>query len=398
MTDCCIIGGGIIGLSIARELAGRGLSVRVLSRDAGRDTASWAAAGIFPPAPEWTDAPANDRFTAYSDRLHRAWAAELRAETGIDNELEPCGGLHLAADDPGLERLDEAATGWRAKGTRCDRLDCRAVAACEPALRTAVEAGRIRGGLLLPDEMRIRPPRHLAALEASCRQRGVEIVPAAAVRSLEVRGDRVEGVVVSRAAAGVADETVRARHYCLAAGAWSGQLAESLGLRVETRPIRGQIALLRLPRQRLARVVNQGLEYLVPRNDGRLLVGSTLEDAGFEPVTTPQAIARLVGFARDLLGPLPEAVLEQTWAGLRPGSVDGLPLIGPAPACRNAWFAAGHFRAGLHQSTGTAVLMADLITDRAPAIDPLPFTPGRRPGPRSPDSVEAYLARAAAAS
>ena len=93
MTDCCIIGGGIIGLSIARELADRGLSVRVLARDATRDTASWAAAGIFPPAPDFAAASANERLTAYSDRLHRTWAEELRSETGIDNELGQCGGL-----------------------------------------------------------------------------------------------------------------------------------------------------------------------------------------------------------------------------------------------------------------------------------------------------------------
>lgn len=101
MTDCCIIGGGIIGLSVARELAGRGHSVRVLARDESRLTSSWAAAGIFPPAPDWPGATPNARLTAFSDRLHREWAAELLAETGIDNELQACGGLHLARDAEG---------------------------------------------------------------------------------------------------------------------------------------------------------------------------------------------------------------------------------------------------------------------------------------------------------
>jgi len=191
---------------------------------------------------------------------------------------------------------------------------------------------------------------------------------------------------------------VRADRYCLAAGAWSGRLAEALGLHIETRPIRGQIALLRLPEQVLTRVVNVGLEYLVPRADGRLLAGSTIEDAGFEKVTTPPTIERLLGFARRMLGPLPEAAIEQSWAGLRPGSMDGLPFIGRAPGCDNGYVAAGHFRAGLHQSTGTAVLLADLIDGRTPAIDPTPFAPGRTPGPPSADSVPAYLARAAAES
>ena len=172
-------------------------------------------------------------------------------------------------------------------------------------------------------------------------------------------------------------------------------MAESLGLAIETRPIRGQIALLRLPTQVLGRVVNLGREYLVPRADGRLLVGSTIEDAGFAATTTPQAIDRLLAFAHSLLGPLPAAVLEQSWAGLRPGSVDGLPFLGGVPAYRNAFVAAGHFRAGLHQSTGTAVLLADLMTGRTPAIDPAPFAPDRQVGHATPNVVQAYLARAA---
>jgi glycine oxidase len=169
-----------------------------------------------------------------------------------------------------------------------------------------------------------------------------------------------------------------------------------LGLRLDTRPIRGQILLLALPRQVLGHVVNRGLEYLVPREDGRLLVGSTLEDAGFDRTTTPAVIERLRGFAAMLLGDLPGARVEQVWAGLRPGSADGLPTIGPVPGCDNAFVAAGHFRAGLHQSTGTAVMVADLIEGRAPRLDPMPFAADRPPAEPGPDSVAAMLTRAAA--
>ena len=158
-------------------------------------------------------------------------------------------------------------------------------------------------------------------------------------------------------------------------------------------------ALLASPAgERLARIVNVGLDYVVPRADGRLLVGSTIEDAGFAPATTPEAVARLLDLAHRLLGPLPEAVVERAWAGLRPGSNDGLPFIGRAPGCDNAFVAAGHFRAGLHQSTGTAVMLADLLTGRTPVVDPTPFAPDRRPAAASPDSVQAYLARVAAGS
>ena len=394
--ECCIIGGGIVGLSIARELAGRGHRVRLLARERRRDTASWAAAGIFPPAPEpGPDAAnANAGLTAYSDRLHRQWAAELRSETGIDNGLEACGGLHLAGDAAALERLREAAEAWRGRGAECRWLETGELARLEPVLAGAIAAGRVVGGFLLPEEARFRPPRHLEALERSCEARGVRLCHGREVTGIEIAGGQVAGLTV-RGLDG--DEEVIADRYILAAGAWSGGLAESLGISIDTRPIRGQIALLRLPRQILARIINLGLDYLVPREDGRILAGSTLEDVGFDPEPVPTEIDRLLGVAADLLGDLSAATVEQTWAGLRPGSSDGLPSIGPTPAAGNALLAAGHFRAGLHQSTGTAVIIADLIEGRTPPLEISPFAPNRPPGPPGPDSVPTMLARAAAA-
>ncbi|MCE9632475.1 MAG: FAD-dependent oxidoreductase [Planctomycetia bacterium] len=393
MTDCCIIGGGIIGLSIARELAGRGVSVRVLSRDTREEMASWAAVGIFPPAPSGPGMTPNAALTAWSDRLHRVWARELLDETGIDNGLRRCGGLHLAADEAGLQRLRTEAGSWLAKGACCEVLDDTALAAAEPALAGAVARGAVRGGLLLADEHQFRSPRQLRALEQSCLNRGVVLTRGADVSTIAVNGGRIMGVVAS--VQGVS-ERVEAATYVVAAGAWSGRLAEELGLTLDTRPIRGQIVLLRVPRQPLTRIVNLGLDYIVPREDGNLLVGSTLEDAGYVPVPTDAAILRLRRVAVDLLGDVADVAPEKTWAGLRPGSPDGLPFIGRVPALANAFVAAGHFRAGLHQSTGTAVMISDLIQGRTPEIDPTPFGPSRRVGPPGDDSVPVMLARAAA--
>jgi len=393
MTDCCIIGGGIVGLSIARELAGRGRTVRVLVREPWRDTASWAAAGIFPPSPDRADNTPSEQLTAVSDRLHRDWARALLEETGIDTGLRACGGLHVYRDDAGRARLQADAAAWRARGVACDWLDAAAVTDCEPALADGVRRAAVLGGYMLPDETQLRPPRHLEALERSCEQRGVIITHGATVRDILVAAGRVEGLVADVAGS---SETVRAGAYVLAAGAWSGTLAKALGVSIETRPIRGQILQLRMAAPHLVRVVNRGLDYLVPREDGTLLAGSTLEDVGFDTSTDEATIARLVAFARDLLSDLSGAAPERSWAGLRPGTVDGLPTIGRTPACGNAFVAAGHFRAGLHQSTGTAVLIADLVEGRRPTIDVDAFAPNRAAQPPTKDSVSALLARARA--
>lgn len=392
--DCCIIGGGIIALSIARELAGRGLRVRVLARGAARDTASWAAVGIFPPAHRHPGCSPNAALTAWSDDLHRIWAAELLAETGIDNGLRRCGGLHLAATEVDGDRLRDAAAEWRARGARCDLLGPAEVAACEPAVRHAVERAVVAGGLFLPDEQRFRPPRHLQALERSCHARGVTITRGVEAREFVRRDGRIDAVIAD---VDGRSERVHAGAFVLAAGAWTGGLATGLGAAVETRPIRGQIVLLELPRQVLTRIVNSGLDYLVPREDGHLLVGSTIEDVGFQPVTTPDAVARLRRLARDLLGPIADRPPTAVWAGLRPGSADGTPFIGRLPGLDNAVIAAGHFRAGLHQSPGTAMMVADILTDRPCPLDPAPFAPDRGPAAPTADSMAMYLARAAAA-
>jgi glycine oxidase len=206
-----------------------------------------------------------------------------------------------------------------------------------------------------------------------------------------VRDGRVEAAVADVAGR---CEPVQAGAYVLAAGAWSGTLAEALGVSIETRPIRGQIVQLRMGKPRLVRVVNRGLEYLVPREDGTLLAGSTLEDVGFDASTDEAALARIVAFARDLLGDVGGVEPERSWAGLRPGTVDGLPTIGRTPGCGNAFVAAGHFRAGLHQSTGTAVVIADLVEGRRPALQVDAFAPDRACQPPTKDSVSALLERA----
>jgi glycine oxidase len=155
----------------------------------------------------------------------------------------------------------------------------------------------------------------------------------------------------------------------------------SVGCRIDVHPVRGQIALLNTGDPLLQRILLQGKRYLVPRGDGRVLVGSTEEDVGFDPRTTAAAIEGLLSFARSVVPELATAHVERCWAGLRPGSCDGLPYLGRVPGCDNFFVAAGHFRAGIQLAPITGMVMKELILGKTPTVPLAAFRPDRSPAP-----------------
>jgi glycine oxidase len=364
MYDCLILGGGVIGLSLAYELAGHGLRVRVLDAGEPGREASWAAAGMI--APDSSDSPDPlERLAALGHRLHRQWAAALREETGIDNGWRSTGALYLARDEAEAQELEQLATHWQAGGIACKRLEAEAAGACEPELSST---HRKRAAWLLCDECQVRSPWHLQALVVACARRGVELSAGVAVHDFVVRGQRVERVCTSAG-------DLAAGSVCLAAGAWSQPLAKRLGLSLRVKPVRGQMVLL-AARERIVRhIIHEALRYLVPRDDGRVLVGSTEEDAGFDRRTTAEAVSALIEFAVGLVPALASAHVERTWAGLRPGTEHGLPYLGRVPGLANAYLATGHFRSGMLLSPATAVVVGQLIRGETPQIDLSAFEP-----------------------
>ncbi len=191
--------------------------------------------------------------------------------------------------------------------------------------------------MYLPDFAQVRNPWHLRALIAACKRVGVTLRPHTPFGPADLRPDR---------------------RYLLAAGAWAGEFLPALPVH----PVRGQIVLFRCERPPFTRIVMHGKRYLVPRPDGRVLVGSTEEpEAGFVKANTPEGVEELKRFAFDLCPELRDAEVEATWAGLRPGSPDGLPFIGPVPGLRNVVAAVGHFRAGVQLSIGTALLVREMM-------------------------------------
>jgi glycine oxidase len=355
-SDIVIIGGGVIGLTTAFTLAREGLRVTVLDRRDFGQEASWAGAGIIPPGnPEYAVSPF-DRLRAISSIRFPELSAELLERTGIDNGYWRCGGLEFATGD-GASLPEE----WRGAGVRVQALSEDQARQCEPAL-----AAGLGSACLLPELAQLRNPRHLQALVAACHGLNVDLRPNCAARQWAWHGGRIEGVHCDK-------EIVRGDEYIVCAGAWTDALLTGLGLHLDVQPVRGQIVLLQPPVPLCRHVLLWGDRYLVPRRDGRVLAGSTEEHVGYDTRTTEAARQALLNLARRLVPALADAEVERSWAGLRPGSPDGLPYIGRVPGHEHVLVAAGHFRAGIQLSPGTAQLVKEMILGRPLAIAAEPF-------------------------
>jgi glycine oxidase len=381
MSDCLIIGGGVIGLSLAYELAGLGRKVRLIEAGTPGREASWAGAGILPPASAHSDDPL-EQLMALSNGMHVAWHGELASTTGIDNGYRRTGAIYLARDQQLNRQLVQFVQAAQSGGIANEHLNRESLAKLEPALNPR----ELLSAWLLEHEAQIRNPRHLRALVAGCIGRGVEMTSGVTAQQFEIRRGRVQAV---RTNVG----SLAADQFCVTAGAWSSELCGRLGAVVRIKPVRGQMLLLSTPMPLLSRIVNEGSRYLVPRNDARVLVGSTEEDVGFDRSTTASAETGLLEFAIGLAPALAQASLERFWAGLRPATEDGRPYLGAVPDVENAFVAAGHFRSGLQLSTGTARVMGQLMRGLTPQIDLAPFSLDRHGGTRhagtdAPNRVE----------
>ena len=361
MSDFLIVGGGVIGLSLAWELARRGGQVRVL--EGGHYAkASWVGAGILPPPLTLASHDPVEQLRCHSHRLHVEWSQRLLAETGIDNELDTCGGIYVATSAAEAASLHVNMDQMRLDGVRVEPLDVTALGCLEPSLLPVT--GKIEAAYLLSDEMQLHSPRYLDALTLACRQLGVEM------EMREVTGLRSVGGRVS-VMSGESEST--AEQICLCAGARTPELLAKLGHHLPVEPWRGQLVIWECARPPLKRVLNEGHRYLVPRRDGHLLAGATVEDVGFTEAVTKQALDSLKEFSLVWLPQLGQQTVKRVWAGLRAGSPDGRPYLGRVPGYDNLSVATGHYRSGLHLSTGTAVCMAQLLLDDTCDVDLSPF-------------------------
>ncbi|HSE62686.1 MAG TPA: glycine oxidase ThiO [Thermoanaerobaculia bacterium] len=356
IADVAVVGGGVIGLALARELSARGLDVVVLERGRAGEEASWAAAGLLTAQSDAAAPSAFFRFARESRDLYPGWTEALRQETGLDSGWRPTGVLRCG---PGatLDRF-----GWQVEeGMPVEVLD-RAEALRRSGGRIAPA---VPEGLFFPSDSVVHSRWLVAALRRSLAIRGVPVREGVAVVRFLVSGGKCVGVETSAG-------DVSAAQVVDAAGAWANLDPTVFSVSVE--PIRGQIVELEDDGP-FPTVLESDDVYLVPRADGRILVGATVERCGFRKEVTAAGVASLLSAALLLSPSLENARVSGAWSGLRPGTPDGMPLLGESPL-RGLYLACGHFRNGILLAPITALRLADLLTG-VEVSDLIPFAPGR---------------------
>lgn len=362
--DVVIVGAGAIGCSTARELAIRGVDVIVVERDYPGRRATWAAAGMLSPLGE---ALHGGPFLELADRsltLFAGFAGALHEETGIDVEYRTRGRLHVSLGDADDE-LDAIAASPVSARFDVSRVDGDAARDLEPSLSDAVTAA-----LHVRRDHRVNNRLLAQALLAGATAAGADFRNARTVTSIAAASHAVTGVHLD------SGEQISAGHVVLAGGAWSGQL-HGLPRELPIRPVKGQMFAVdsragpdRRPAEPLLhRVIFSRDCYIIPRDDGRLLAGATVEDVGFRKGPTPRGIAGLMSAAAALMPRMQDLPLVETWAGFRPATPDHLPIIGADPDMRGLLYATGHFRNGILLAPITAACVAALILGERPTVD-----------------------------
>jgi len=364
-SDVIVIGGGIIGCAIAYALAKEGVRVRLLERGEPGREASQAAAGMLAPQSEVMHAPEGPFFELCraSLRLYPDFVAEIEDATGLAIEYRREGALFLAFDFAEGEVLAAAYEKQKAAGLAVEDLTAEEVRRREPALSESVHLA-----LFLPEDHHVDNRRLMEALILAAQRRGVELMAGCPVLGLVREKGRVIGVRTSQ-------EIYTAASVINCAGAWAATIDPEGRPSFPVKPIRGQILVLHARAPLLEHVVHSAYCYIVPRRDGRLLIGSTMEDVGYEKRVTAEALLRLLTAARQVLPAIERCTFVEAWAGLRPATPDHLPILGEAEA--GLLIATGHFRNGILLAPITARLITELVVSGRTSVDITPFRPQR---------------------
>lgn len=347
--DFIIIGGGIIGLSTALELLRRNMRVTILERGTTGHESSWAGGGILSALLPWDyEAPVNNLINL-STELFPKWIADIENETGVDTEFITSGMLVIPPFNE--EKLSQYAL---THNLETQKIDLKSTT-------YKIQLDQTLTPLWLPRVKQIRNPRLLHALKQAVLLAKGEIREYEEVQEWQKTEGTITGVVTPQG-------QYSANHYVVSAGAWSQNLLSHY-TPPEIRPVRGQMLLFKLSAPLFSPIIFQDGFYLIPRKDGHVVVGSTLEDTGFDKSTTPEAKLVMLEKAKNLFPQLNEKTLIQHWAGLRPASPNNIPTIGKHPYIKNLYINSGHFRYGLTMAPGSAEILVNSIFNLPQPID-----------------------------
>ncbi len=361
-----VIGGGVIGCLTACHLKQLGCDVTVVERGQTGRESSWAGAGILCPIHPWLYPDAFTHLIDASLAMYPRFQADIEAQTGISIEWRKSGLLIPFFDNDKTDHW-QAAIDWSDRfGWKVEALTAEQSLQHEPAL-----SPQVRKSLLWPEVGQLRNPRLLAAIRVWMSQLGVETVEHAEVTGLLRRGEAAAGVICADGRKIAADQVL------LAGGSWSGELAGKMGFELPVKPVKGQIVLLKGEPGLMHSIVKHDDAYFVPRDDGRILVGASMEFVGFEPGTTRKVIDRLMDSMARIAPGLKELEVENKWMGFRPGSPDGLPYLGPVTSIPGLWAASGHYRNGVALAPVTASLMSQWMNGNKPSMDLSAFAVSR---------------------
>jgi glycine oxidase len=361
--DVIVIGAGIIGLSTAERLLLQGAKVTILERNKAGQESSWAGGGILSPLCPWDYSDDVTRLTSYSAKQFPAWISALHKTSRIDPEYEISGMLILPPYDV------EAAQQWCSK--REIKIEQRGIL-CTPSIGNNIGIHTSRTferALFLPDIAQVRNPRLLRALLNRVAQLGGKIIESCTVNTLKTAHERIQSVTSSRGEF-IADYTI------VSAGAWSKAVLGKHALKLDIKPIKGQMLLLKFATPPVHNILVQNDLYIIPRRDGHLLIGSTLEDVGFDKQTTTSARDNLLIRAQAILPALHKMPIKQHWAGLRPASPDNIPTIARHPLIKNLFINSGHFRYGVTMAPASAEILVNEITGTPQPFDATPYQMG----------------------
>ena len=366
-SDVVIIGGGVIGLTVARALRLRGVrDVMLIERGQIGAEASWAAGGILAPQVEAEETNDFFRLACQSRDLYPTFANALREETGVEVELDRTGTIYLGFTDEDANEMSRVHEWQTRAGLRVEQLTRDEARKLEPCVSASVN-----GALFFPNDIQVENRKLVRALTAANEELGVRIVVDCEARALRVRSGKIHAVDTSLG-------PISTRIAVLAAGAWTSLIEspDTILPSVRIEPVRGQMLCFDAPKF-AQHVIYSSRGYLVPRRDGRLLAGSTSEQVGFDKTVTDQGVNQIKSMAAEIAPALALLPLLASWAGFRPRAADDLPVLGPCKEINGLFYAAGHYRNGILLAPVTGELIADAIVGKAVPSLHEPFSPDR---------------------